>query len=48
MSWMVGVFLVGMTLALAVLLAALFGEARRGQEESDRMADDLAQQRGDQ
>lgn len=39
MSWMIGAVVAG----LLVVLAALACEARRGQEESDRMEADLRQ-----
>lgn len=41
MVWMIGIFLVGLTVLLVLLLAGLGWEARRGQEESDRMERDL-------
>lgn len=45
MTWLIGIVLGGMTLLLALLLGALCGEARRGQEESDQMHADLEHRR---
>lgn len=44
-TWLIGLFLVGMTVLLALLLGGLFCEARRGQDESDRMQQDLTDRR---
>ena len=44
-TWLIGLLLVGLTFVLALLLGGLCCEARRGQDESDRMHRDLEQGR---
>lgn len=44
-GWVIGLFLVVLTVLLGLLLAGLCGEARRGQDESDRMHEDLTKWR---